>query len=286
MQRRANFGANSVETREDFKRVFGSRVQVPLRPDNASQAGLSVQTRFDDEAALYFNRVELAPLLADTRSFVRIRDEKARGLVVYDVLKLISKLQQDSLILEARTVAEAVADEHDPDTEETEESSVEFLVFARSDTTETGPIRFVCEVQNYLELYWSKEFWQFLAKLTTAAQTWGEQEVYGALTDAFTWYFFKVQVLPDDRWAIEAAVPLSLINSVFGATWYTTATITMLLQAMFPSKKRFELADVTACNKCDQEWALGFKETAGMGQRLHAEEDAKLKAELDKNRSS
>lgn len=83
-----------------------------MTPETASQAGLSVQTRFDDHAASYFNRTELAPVLAVTRSFVRVRDEKARGLVVYDVLKLISKLQRNSLILEAGTVKEAIRLRH------------------------------------------------------------------------------------------------------------------------------------------------------------------------------
>ncbi|KAL9026893.1 MAG: hypothetical protein Q9180_007409 [Flavoplaca navasiana] len=293
LQRQANF--RSVETREDFTKVFGSGVRLPVRPETASQAGLRVQTRFDDDAASYFNKTELAPALAVIRSLVRVRDEKARGLVVYDVLKLISKLERNSLILEARTVAEAVDDERPyvSDTEESEESSegsslessVEFLVFAGSDTTETGPVRFVCEVKDYLELYWNKTFWQFLAKLTIAAQTWGEQEVYGALTNAIEWYFFKVTLLAGDTWEIEAALPLRLVDPIFGATCGTTATITMLLQAMYPSKQRFQLADVTACNKSDPEWALDFLETAKVGQKINAEEDAKLKAEVGKKRS-
>lgn len=124
----------------------------------------------------------------------------------------------------------------------------------------------------------SKDFWQFLAKLTIAAQTWGEQEVYGALTDALTWYFFKVTLLAGDKWVVEAALPMRLVNSVFGATCHTTATITMLLQAMYPSKHRFQLANVTVCNKSDPEGAQAFTEQAGEATELQTE-NQKLRAE-------
>ena len=92
---------------------------------------------------------------------------------------------------------------------------VEFLVFAGSDTEESGPIRFVCEAKPSLALYWDKATWQFLAQLTTAAHIWGNEETYGALTDALEWHFFRIQKSSGNRWAIKAAMPLNLASSFF-----------------------------------------------------------------------
>lgn len=330
-RRRAGF--KSVETREDFRKLFGDSVKLPSKPDKPSQAGLQLQTHLTDEAASYLISTELAPSLALSSSILRIRNEKARYLVIYEILKVFAKLAQGHLILEARSVEEALADsegQHDDETEGRQTSSqkpvkndekgnqlsaadklllgfeetleseqlsgpVEFLVFAGSDTEESGPIRFVCEAKSSLALYWDKATWQFLAQLTTAAQIWGSEETYGALTDALEWHFFRIQKLSGNRWAIQAAMPLNLASSAFVANDSSTRTVTMLLQSLFARKAKFELGDLTSALKAADEviesWAQAFTEEASALQRLRVEieklsaENERLQAEFEKLQS-
>lgn len=325
-KRRPGFG--SIETRDQFEALFGETVKLPLKPDNPSQAGLHITTQLADDAASYLISSELAPALALCRSILRIRNEKARYLVIYEVLKVFAKLARGRLILEARTVEEALDDEQSQDEGEQPSPSaqacrnkkqkrslttadtllvgfeetlageklsgpVEFLVYAGSDTGENGPIRFVCEAKPSLELYWGKATWQFLAQLTTAAQTWGSHEVYGALTDALEWHFFRItKIVTDtkgtDQWMIEAAMPLRLADSVFDALeGQSTKAVTMLLQCLFANKVNFDLEDLIgslgAADNDIRQWADRFTEQAGKVSELLVE-IAKLKAQLESAR--
>lgn len=163
---------------------------------------------------------------------------------------------------------------------------VEFLVYAGSDAGENGPIRFVCEAKPSLDLYWGKATWQFLAQLTTAAQTWGSEEVYGALTDALEWHFFRIRKLTGDKWVIEAAMPLCLADSVFFATDASRSTVTMLLQSLFAKQNKFNLPDLAgSLNAADEDikkWAKNFTEQAGKVSEL-LDDNQKKDAEIAKN---
>ena len=56
-------GFKSVTNREDFVRIFGDAVHVPIRPSDPSKAGLQLTTLLDSEATGYFIQKELAPAL-------------------------------------------------------------------------------------------------------------------------------------------------------------------------------------------------------------------------------
>lgn len=323
--RRLSFG--KLETREDFRKVFGTSVHLPMKPDEPSQAGLNLTTKITDEAVSYLSSIKLAPALALSRSVLRIRNGKARYLVIYDTLKVFAKLARGRLILEARSVEEALADEQQSDEDEgsmapfantsrrqqkTDErftsadtllvgfeetlsddkllAPVEFLVYSASETAESGPIRFVCEAKPSLELYWGKATWQFLAKQTIAAQMWGSEEVYGALTDALEWHFFRIRKLPGDEWVIEAAMPLRLANSVFDATDESTCTVTMMWQCLFGKNTELAIPDLTgslqAADEYMKKWAGTFTERAGRASALHKKdaEIQNLKAELERTK--
>ena len=95
-----------------------------MKPAEPSEAGLTLTTKFTDEAVSYLISNELAPALALSRSILKIRNEKARYLVIYEILKVFAKLARGRLILEARSVAEALADTQQSADDEDEDGNL------------------------------------------------------------------------------------------------------------------------------------------------------------------
>ena len=123
-----------------------------------------------------------------------------------------------------------------------------------------------------------------LSQLTTAAQQWQSGVLYGALTDAFEWRFFRILKLGDEKgWRIEAAEPLHLTEGdyCFGATPKSYGTVTMLFQALFPNQT-FSVTDLKAFSTAaDQQCMSWAKEFSGRAAVTNQQENESLRAELE-----
>ena len=93
-------GFGSVATREDFAEVFGTAVHVPAR----SEAALKSDRFLSQEAVAFFILKELAPALGLSSKIVRIRNERSRYLVIYEILKAYAKIAQGRLFLETTSL--------------------------------------------------------------------------------------------------------------------------------------------------------------------------------------
>ena len=218
-KRRAGF--RSVTNRNELYETFG-KGKLP----GSGVFQLTSTVELDLEASRAFLEA-LSPELALADYIVRIRNEKSRYLIVYEVLKQFIRFGRGHILLEASTVEEAMYGS----------PSVEFLVFAGPERTEK--IRFVVKVKEALSppQFETEATWQFLAELLTASERNGNGEIWGALTDAYRWYFFRATRM-DSAWEVTAANPVTLFESPLQASATTSRALGLFFKALYPDITR------------------------------------------------
>lgn len=191
---------------------------------------------------------------------IRATHEKARYLLVYDILKQFLLLERGRrLHLEQASVAEIRDSEQDLffAFEERLGAETEFVV---THGHERGPIQMVVEVKTKLspQTVADESTWQFYAELLTACQynlsldnAPEESEVYGCLTDAYVWYFYRA-VKSANAWSITAAEEVILFQPTAKATNSTATAINLFFSALLPDMKHATDGIHTAQHKCDE----------------------------------
>ena len=235
---------------------------------------------------------EFATNLSAADWIVRIRSshEKARSLLVYEVLKQFLLFGRGRrLHLEQTSVA---------DIEESEQGL--YFAFEERLTAEevqlaglvefvithgpNGRIQMVVEVKKGLspQTYTDESTWHLYAELLAACQynldstDQEEVEVYGCLTDAYTWYFYRA-TKNAKSWSISAAEDVILFHPTAKATNTTATAINLFFSSLIPDMTDAHGSDIDpAQQKCDA--VLNRRATRYMQDAL---EVAELEEELE-----
>ena len=185
---------------------------------------------------------------------VRIRSshEKARYLLVYDILKVFLLFGRGRrLHLEQASVADIEESEKDLYVAFEERLGAESVSlsgpveFVITHGQNRGPIQMcivlVVEVKKNLspQTHTDEATWQFFAELLAACRynlgvnKQEEAEVYGCLTDAYIWYCFRA-TRNQTGWSISAAEDVILSQIGARATNTTAAAINLFFSALIP----------------------------------------------------
>lgn len=204
---------------------------------------------------------DFAAQLSTADWIVRVRSshENARCLLVYDILKVFLLCGRGRrLHLEQASVAEIEESEKDSlHTAFEETPAVNQFVIPQGQSR--GPIQLVVQIKKTLlpQTHTNKSTWQFFAELLAACRynlninQQKEAQVYGCLTDANTWYFYRA-VQNETGWSIEAAEEVILFQSSATATNTTAAAINLFFCALLSNLTATSEDEVTtAQQQCD-----------------------------------
>lgn len=227
--------------------------------------------------------------------------EKARYLLVYDILKTFLLYGRGKrLHLEATSVGELEKTQRDLHVAFEERldppriplaGDVEFVVRHGSrHGTEDGPIQMVVEVKRILSVQNTSDesTWQFYAELLAACAENAAQdesrkaEVFGCLTDAYAWQFYRADY-SDQGWSIERAEQVILFQSGAQATNSTLQALKLFFTCLIPDAASLSAPDIhEAQQACDAELkyrAERYTHDALSNEKL-AQENTLLRREL------
>ena len=249
MTKGSNF---SHTTRATWVERFGSSQTLPISTrDRGACPFWHTHFRTDADAVLLLVQ-EILPRLSLATGFVVLSSERARCLLVYEVLKVFGKFSAGQLQLEASSVEDATgknADEGESainlfveeplKDQEQWGGNVEFLIKNR----QHGTILLVVEVKTHFED--PNSIWQLLAELAIAAEHNGGS-ASGALTDGYLWRFCTVDKRSEKEFAVKMAADQLLFTQTIPLRVgdFTISAMNFFCSAIFPQRRSLSASDV------------------------------------------